>query len=197
MSVSRTPVREAMGVLEGQGLIVRLRGRGTYVAPATTPEEAETLFELRVPLESFLAGNAAQIISAREMEVLRRLQQAFNRELRSQLVRHGDKVGLTRLVVLDSDFHWTIYNAAGGGLVSVVASYWGRLLRELYHQVYAYEHPSRFSEQHDVIIAALERRESDGARAAMAEHIQTGLVAIQASLAAAAAKLGRSTARAA
>jgi len=43
LGVSRTPVREAMRVLEGHGLIVRHRGKGTYVARLTTSAEAETL----------------------------------------------------------------------------------------------------------------------------------------------------------
>ena len=47
LGVSRTPVREAMRVLEGHGLIVRQRGKGTYVARLTTSAEAETLYQLR------------------------------------------------------------------------------------------------------------------------------------------------------
>jgi DNA-binding GntR family transcriptional regulator len=184
IGVSRTPVREAIGVLEGQGLIVRLRGRGTRVAPATTPEEAETLYELRAPLEGFLAAQAAATISEADLDALRRLQRDFERELRREVARHGERVSLGRLVTLDSDFHWTIYNAAQSGLISVVASYWGRLLRELYHQVYESEHPSRFSEQHDTIIAALAARDSAAAKSAMTEHIRTGLLAIRASFAA-------------
>ena len=64
LGVSRTPVREAMRVLEGHGLIVRHRGKGTYVARLTTSAEAETLYQLRGPLEGFLAERAAESITA-------------------------------------------------------------------------------------------------------------------------------------
>jgi DNA-binding GntR family transcriptional regulator len=178
VGVSRTPVREAMAALEGQGLIVRLRGRGTHVAPASSHEEAQALFEGRIALESFLAARAAETITPRSLIILRDLQHEFRRELRRELARGNDKVRLARLVSLDSDFHWTIYNASGSGLVSVVASYWGRLLRELYHQVYESEHPSRFADQHDEIISALDEGDPKAAGSAMAEHIHTGLLAI-------------------
>src|SRR5688500_9444596 len=57
--VSRTPVREAMRLLEAQGLLVRRHGRGTYVASRTTSEEASVIYDLRLPLESYLTALAA------------------------------------------------------------------------------------------------------------------------------------------
>jgi DNA-binding GntR family transcriptional regulator len=177
LGLSRTPVREAMRVLEGQGLIVRRRSRGTYVAERTSSEESKALYELRVPLESFLAQQAAERIRAEDIETLRALQQVFEQTLSGQ----GAPVALRDLIVLDSDFHWTIYNAAESDLTSVVASYWGRLQRELYDRVYQSDQPSLFAQHHDHIITALENRDSAAARRLMAEHIQAGWKAIDAS----------------
>jgi DNA-binding GntR family transcriptional regulator len=178
IGVSRTPVREAFALLELQGLIDRVRRQGTQVAPATPPREAEVLYELRAPLEGFLTGAAAESLTDEDVATLRRLQQEFKRELRRELAK-GERISYGRLAMLDSDFHWTIYNAAGSGLTSIVASYWARLLREHYARVYESEHPRRFSEQHDAIIEKLAAHDAPAAAAAMTAHIETALAAIR------------------
>jgi DNA-binding GntR family transcriptional regulator len=170
IGVSRTPVREAMRVLEGQGLIVRRRGRGVYVALRTTRDEARVLYDLRIPLEGFLTRQAAERVKGNELRALAEIQEGFQR----LVVEEGEAVDLRALIGLDSEFHWTIYRASGSDLVSVVSSYWGRLLRELYDRVYRSEHPSTFSKQHERIISALERRDAEKAQATMAAHIASG-----------------------
>jgi DNA-binding GntR family transcriptional regulator len=170
IGVSRTPVREAMRVLEGQGLIVRNRGRGVYVAHRTTRDEAKVLYDLRIPLEGFLTHQAAKRVKPNELRALAEIQDSFQHLVAEQ----GNAVDLRTLIGLDSEFHWAIYRAAGSDLVSVVSSYWGRLLRELYDRVYRSEHPSTFSQQHEEIVSALEKRDSEEAQAIMAAHIATG-----------------------
>jgi DNA-binding GntR family transcriptional regulator len=92
-----------------------------------------------------------------------------------------EEVELRRLVGLDSDFHWLIYRVSGSDLASIVASYWGRLLRELYDRVYTSERPTTFAAQHETIIGALATRDRGAARAAMDEHITSGWEAIRVS----------------
>ena len=175
LGVSRTPVREAMRVLEGHGLIVRRRGKGTYVAGATSTAEARALYLLRAPLESFLAARAAESMTDDELQDLEQLSTAF----RVAVAESTD--GLHRLIEADSALHWCIYDAARSDLVSVVRSYWGRLLRELYTRVYLEGPPEHFADQHDEIVAALRERDSETARAAMERHIADGWEVVRAS----------------
>ncbi len=93
----------------------------------------------------------------------------------------GAEVELRRLVGLDSDFHWLIYRVSGSDLASIVASYWGRLLRELYDRVYTSERPATFAAQHESITAALATRDREAAVAAMDQHIMSGWEAIRVS----------------
>ena len=56
---SRTPVREALGLLAADGLAEQAPGRGIVVADLSL-EQADQLFDLRIALESLLARRAAQ-----------------------------------------------------------------------------------------------------------------------------------------
>jgi DNA-binding GntR family transcriptional regulator len=174
IGVSRTPVREAIRALEAQGLIVRRRARGTFVAQRATLEEAEAIYGVRSVLESQLAARAAQVMTEDELATAAELQQRF-----LALVDAAEAPGV-QLVAADSDLHWTIYNAARSELVSIVASYWGRLQRELYDPVYRSD-PHLFASQHEDLIEALRRRDPEGAREAMKRHIASGWEAVSAS----------------
>jgi len=57
--VSRSPVREALRLLEAQGLVVRAPRRGIWVAPLTL-EDANEVYACRKPLEGLAAELAAR-----------------------------------------------------------------------------------------------------------------------------------------
>ncbi len=175
LGVSRTPVREAMRALEAQGLIVRHRGKGSFVARLTTRLEAHALYETRASLEGFLAERAAENMSDPDITKLAQLTEAF----RAAASHQGDDRG--EVIEIDSTLHWHIYDAAGSELSSIVRSYWGRLLRELYDRAYLGESPTRFAQQHDEILAALTARDGSAARSAMERHIRSGWKVVQSS----------------
>jgi DNA-binding GntR family transcriptional regulator len=187
IGISRTPVREAMRLLESRGLILHQRGRGAYVAHRTSVEEARTLYELRLPIEGHLAAAAADQRTPEDIATLEEIQAAFARLVEAG----GEAEDMRSLVGLDHDFHWTVYNVAGSDLVSIVATYWGRLLREIYDRVYTSGVPGDFGAEHERVIAALRDGDREAARTAMQAHIRSGWEALRLSFEAeAAAKPG-------
>lgn len=59
---SRTPVREALLMLEGEGLVKRYPGRG-YLVTEITPQDVDEIFELRTTLELMALRKAYVSIS--------------------------------------------------------------------------------------------------------------------------------------
>lgn len=176
LKTSRTPIREALRIIEGQGLIVRRRGRGIYITETASLDEVEALYQVRQSLEGFLAGRAAERAGADERALLEELQAEFERT-----VDTDEPVDLRRFIRLDVDIHWTVYHAAGSDLVSLVSSYWGRLQRELYARVYVTEPPKRFADEHREIIDAINRGDAQSAQSAMEGHIASGWRAVRTS----------------
>jgi DNA-binding GntR family transcriptional regulator len=184
LGVSRTPVREAMRMLEGQGLVLRRRGRGSFVAERTSLDEARAIYEIRYALEGHLVANATTRIGDSELSLIARLSEEFH-----VLAREPGDAASDDLTSLDSDLHWAIYNAAQSDLTSLVAAYWGRLQRELYGRVYA--GPARegrpvtlYAQQHSAIVDGMRQRNPAAAQTAMIMHLKTGWESVQSSYAA-------------
>jgi DNA-binding GntR family transcriptional regulator len=85
VGASRTPIREALGRLEGEGLIARDPSRGMIVAELDHGMVAE-LYDMREVLEGTAAGLAARHASEAEIDALREIAQR-DREIGDDPVR--------------------------------------------------------------------------------------------------------------
>jgi DNA-binding GntR family transcriptional regulator len=178
LGISRTPVREALRTLERDGLVVRVRGRGTFIAPLLEANEIVALYSVRIALEPFLAGCAAARLDSSSLDVISAAQHEFH-EIASRTDRgHAD---IQSLLAANTKFHLTIYFQAGSTLTTVVESYWARLLRERYSQ-YARSDRARliqYSDAHHRIIGALRRRDAADASRLVKEHLESGVAVLR------------------
>jgi DNA-binding GntR family transcriptional regulator len=108
LNVSRTPVRESMMRLAGDGLITSHR-RG-WVVREHSPEEVREVFEIRAALEGFAAHLAAQRASDQELEAVKAIHESYISTIegssRGHLVEHND------------EFHEAVIAAAGNRLLA-------------------------------------------------------------------------------
>lgn len=107
LQVSRTPVRETMLRLAGDGLIVNHR-RG-WVVREHAAEDIREVYEVRAALEGFAARLAAERATDEELEAIAATHRAYTESVRSsargELVEHNDA------------FHDAVIKAAGNGLL--------------------------------------------------------------------------------
>jgi DNA-binding GntR family transcriptional regulator len=162
--VSHMPVREALRVLVGEGLIVSEQNRGARVRPVHAGF-VEDLFDIRTAIETMLARRAAERRSEAHVAALRETE-----ALLEALVERGE---LAAVPAVNRDFHLVINNAAGNpGAMSLVDGQW-LLFTALWNR-YG-NPPERFQsvvEDHRHLITAIERRDATGAAALMGAHIE-------------------------
>src|SRR5919198_1312238 len=71
LEVSHTPIREALGRLEAEGLVVKTHLVGYSAAPQITRRHFDELYDLRMRLEPDAARRAARCVSPERMRKLR------------------------------------------------------------------------------------------------------------------------------
>ncbi len=110
LGVSRNPVREAIGQLEQQGLVVSIPNRGTFIIQPT-PEQAYDMFLLRAYLELFALRLAFARSGPGLFDSLFDVVQEMDDLVRSTETFDGEAWG--RLSLLDTEFHTHLVRASG------------------------------------------------------------------------------------
>lgn len=103
LQISRTPIREALLILQAQGLVDLEPNRGASVR-TYSPEELDDMYHVRALLEGFAAGRAAHRISSVALGELRMSCERF------AAISPDDVAGL---VEENSFFHATVMDGAG------------------------------------------------------------------------------------
>jgi DNA-binding GntR family transcriptional regulator len=112
LSLSRTPIREALRRLESEGLILYRPNRGAVVR-TTDPGEVADLYELRARLESYAAELAAVRSTPGDRQALLEATDAFDRVVGVN-PRHGPCTAEERWALHEANgrFHRAIVTAA-------------------------------------------------------------------------------------
>jgi DNA-binding GntR family transcriptional regulator len=79
LGVSTAPVREALRVLQGEGLIIARRARSAVVAP-TDPDDLQAIYQLRRLIEPAIAGRSCGLLTDSDLAGLERMVTAFGDE---------------------------------------------------------------------------------------------------------------------
>lgn len=174
--LSRTPVREALRMLEAEGLVVSERHRGAMVRPLSATEIVD-FYGLRIRLESYAVELAAERASEEQLGELAAAADAFGAVRTSGDV--SSLAGVRRLHAANRDFHDGIVAAAQHRrLDALLARAVDLPLVFQAFQTFSASEIERSDTFHHLIVEAMCRRDATRAGALMSEHIAQGRDAV-------------------
>ena len=163
LSISQTPIREALSRLAQEGYLTRLTNRGYYVSEMTA-EEAADLFGLREALENFCLAKVPEAITP-----------GMLKELESNLVQLrralATNAPLIERFIINRDFHMKLAKIAGNDVVyRVLDDACEKLLLKRKIEGFP-ENPRVAAQRHADIMAALKRKNIGRAQEIMSLHL--------------------------
>jgi DNA-binding GntR family transcriptional regulator len=166
LEVSQTPIREALGRLEGEGLVVKTHLVGYSAAPQITRRHFDELYELRLLLEPDAARRAASRITEEKM---RRL--AETAEQMRRLDGGRERMKYSGFARLDAELHDEILEIAGNELIRDTLAH-----LHIHFHIFRLMFHARVTEdalgEHESLLVALSSGDATGAERAMREHIE-------------------------
>ena len=171
LGVSRTPIREAIRMLEQEGLAVTMPRKGAEVAKMTL-KGMEDVLEIRAALDELASQLACERISEQQLERLKEQKNIFERTLESGNVK--------KIAEADVCFHDVIYEATGNPKLV-------NMLNNLREQIYRYRveylkdeknYPILIKE-HEAIYQALLNRDKEAAKVSIGEHVENQAIAVK------------------
>jgi DNA-binding GntR family transcriptional regulator len=164
LGVSVTPVREALFVLSAEGLLSQQPRRG-FVVVAVTARDLTDVSNVQAHIGGELAARAAVNITDEQLRELEKIQA----ELEDAYASDDDD----RAVRFNHEFHKAINVAADSPKLAQLMSQITRYAPESVFPTIA-GWPDLSTEHHRKLLAALEARDENLARAAMFEHLAAG-----------------------
>ncbi len=161
--VSRTPLREALRMLSGSGLIELVPRRGAFVRHPDMVELVE-MFEVMAELEAFCGRLVARRITAAELVALSASASACEAAC--------GRDDPDAYYISNEQFHQTIYRAAGNAFLTLETTRLQKRLRPFRRMQLRLAGRLRQSlDEHGVILRALRDHDSETAASALRSHV--------------------------
>lgn len=164
LGISRSPLREALRKLEGEGLVSILPRRGAVVTELSDRDGMD-LFAVREVLEGLAAGLAAQHITSDELAELEDVCVAMENCIRAR--------DMAAVVELNTQFHQLITKASRNRWIREFMASIRAQMRRVYRS--SIEVPSRAPgslAEHRLILEALMRGDAPRAESLARQHVQ-------------------------
>lgn len=166
--MSRTPIREALVKLAGEGLVVTLPNRGTVVAPIEILELPQ-FFDALTLMYRVTTRLAAANRTGGDLASIRALQAGY-----ADAVAQRD---VAAMIEVNRDFHAAIAHAGRNGYYAELFERLldeGRRLLRFYYSSFDDDLPRAYLDEHEEMVAAIEARDvarSDRVAKAHADQI--------------------------
>ena len=152
LGVSRTPIREAIRMLEQEGLAVTIPRKGAEVAKMTE-KDMEDVLQIRDALDELAASIACEQMTKEQLDTLTETMHEFEESTKSK--------DLKKIAAADVQFHDIIYQATGNPKLVNERNY-PTLMRE-----------------HSEIVEGLMTKDKGRVTEAMHKHVKNQVVAVK------------------
>ncbi len=163
LSISRTPLREALKVLQHEGLVELVPRRGSRVKLLDEQELLE-LFPVMAHVEVLCTNLAVKNLDDKQMKALQKLH--------DKLEKYAASGDVDRYYETNREFHIAIQLLAGNSWLNKIANDLRNVLVLARHRQLTM--PGRLQQslqEHRDIMSALQARDADKAQQAMLKHI--------------------------
>lgn len=164
LGLSTTPIREALRILESEGLVVNRRHRNTVVAPLDFELLQET-YVVRLSLDPLAVTLAAEEATDAERAAMR----AITAEVESDAEPRAAQRANRRL-------HRAVYGACHNGvLIQTLDTLWDRCDRYRLMTLHNAQHAHAANDAHQAIVDAVVSGKASIAAALMRDHVSESL----------------------
>ena len=164
LSISRTPLREALKVLASEGLLELLPNRGARVSRLTAAEVDE-MFPVMGALEGLAGEIACQRISDDEIDEIRALHY--------QMAAHHKRREFSEYFGLNQQIHENIMAATGNATLAIMyASLAARIRMARYRANFSQSRWDQAMAEHDEILSALTERDGPRLTRVLSAHLK-------------------------
>jgi len=164
LGVSITPVREAIRVLEGEGLVTLYPNRGAYVAKLDV-DQVNELYTMRTAIEALVSGLGAERIADETLMDLGRVLKQMEETTKNR--------DYARLLEHNRAFHFITYEASGMRWVSeFIEKLWNRGTRYRYVYICLDGKASQALEEHQRIYEACRERDRQTTQRLVHDHME-------------------------
>ena len=166
MGVSQMPVRDALSRLAAEGAVA-IRSKRKIEVPAMTAERFTDLLECRLMLEPEAAVLALAQITPARLKQLREIDAALD-----QAMENGDVIAYMEC---NFAFHFTLYSANGrptlNRLIEALWLQFGPFMRVVYGRFGT----ANLVDQHRIALDAIDAKDAEALRRAIASDIADGM----------------------